>query len=954
MTATDGGGLTNSGSATYTVDRQVDAPTLSLATSSGTGHRITATATDPVADLASLTCTVSDDHGTTVLAPAPCATSTKLDLPAAALDGDYTVTTTATDTVGNTATTSLTYTLLQSAPVLDPLPAPSTARLVPVSFSPGADVASVDCSVVGPHGFSWSDSSCTSPMSFAIPAGGWDGDYVLTVTVTDHLGHSLSAQDTYTLLQSAPVLDPLPAPSTARLVPVSFSPGADVASVDCSVVGPHGFSWSDSSCTSPMSFAIPAGGWDGDYVLTVTVTDHLGHSLSAQDTYTLLQSAPVLDPLPAPSTARLVPVSFSPGADVASVDCSVVGPHGFSWSDSSCTSPMSFAIPAGGWDGDYVLTVTVTDHLGHSLSAQDTYTLLPSAPSVTTAAASPASVRKPSWTIASAVANFSHYECDSAVPVLQCTSTVQLDLTGLVDGTYTVDVVAVDADGVKSAPTTLSVTLIPPAPFATLPASSPTSTRQPQWTISDRVIDLAGYDCQSDVPVLVCGATVRLDLRGLVDGTYSVAVRAIDSLGVLGDTTTFSVTLVAPAPRVVTPAASPSSERQPAWAIADDVVDFDHYDCSSTVPLLSCGATVQLDLTGLADGVYSVTVRAVDSLGVAGDPMTLSYTMVAPAPTVVSAPTSPASTLKPSWVITDGATNVDHYTCSTSVAVLSCGPTVKLNLTGLVDGTYTVVVRAVDSAGNAGDPLTLTFTLIPPAPAVVSAPTSPASMVKPAWVLSDGAVDVDHYMCTTSVAVLSCGSTVQLNLTGLVDGTYSVVVQAVDSLGVAGDPVTLSFALIPPAPSVAAAPTSPSSDAQPVWQLTDGVVDLDHYTCTTSVPVVSCGSTVQLDLRGLAGGTYSVIVRAVDSSGSAGDPLTLTYTVIATAPHVVSSPASPASTLTPSWTIADDITNLDHYICNSHGAGGLLRVDGAAEPGWSSGWHVFGHCPRRGLRRKRR
>ena len=63
----------------------------------------------------------------------------------------------------------------------------------------------------------------------------------------------------------------------------------------------------------------------------------------------------------------------------------------------------------------------------------------------------------------------------------------------------------------------------------------------------------------------------------------------------------------------VSPAASPSSERQPAWTIADDVVDFDHYDCSSTVPLLPCGATVQLNLTGLADGVYSVTVRAVDS-----------------------------------------------------------------------------------------------------------------------------------------------------------------------------------------------------------------------------------------------------------------------------------------------------------------------------------------------------
>ena len=81
----------------------------------------------------------------------------------------------------------------------------------------------------------------------------------------------------------------------------------------------------------------------------------------------------------------------------------------------------------------------------------------------------------------------------------------------------------------------------------------------------------------------------------------------------------------------------------------------------------------------------------------------------------------------------------------------------------------------------------------------------------------------------------------QADLAGLVDGTYSVAVQAVDSLGVAGDPVTLSFTLLPAAPSVVTPPVSPASTRTPSWTITNSDVDFDHYICTSAVPVLSCG-----------------------------------------------------------------------------------------------------------------
>ena len=154
-------------------------------------------------------------------------------------------------------------------------PAPSTSRTVTVTVAPGADVNTITCSVAGPNGLSVAPSSCTNAsVTFTIPAAGWDGDYVVTVTVTDHDGGSLTASDIYTLTQVAPTVT-APGPSTSRTVTAAVAPGADVKTITCTVAGPNGLTVTPSTCTnSSVTFTIPAAGWDGDYVVTVTVTDH--------------------------------------------------------------------------------------------------------------------------------------------------------------------------------------------------------------------------------------------------------------------------------------------------------------------------------------------------------------------------------------------------------------------------------------------------------------------------------------------------------------------------------------------------------------------------------------------------------------------------------------------------------------------------------------------------------
>ena len=100
----------------------------------------------------------------------------------------------------------------------------------------------------------------------------------------------------------------------------------------------------------------------------------------------------------------------------------------------------------------------------------------------------------------------------------------------------------------------------------------------------------------------------------------------------------------------------------------------------------TCGPTVSLDLTGLPDGVYVLTVQAVDSLGNAGDPLTLTYTLIPPAPKLTGAvPASPGNSRSPQWTVTDAVAGTT-YTCSVtgpngSSATVTCATgTVTLSL----------------------------------------------------------------------------------------------------------------------------------------------------------------------------------------------------------------------------------------------------------------------------------
>jgi predicted phage tail protein len=636
-------------------------------------------------------------------------------------------------------------------------------------------------------------------------------------------------------------------------------------------------------------------------VLTVQAVDSLGNAGDPLTiSYTLLPPAPTVVSSPASPASSHTP-TWTVTDLVPGVTYSCTVSPSANATVTCAGGDVQLTLSAAAADGTYTISVFATDDLGNTGPARTlTYILIPPAPTVVSAPPSSASSRTATWTVTDAVPGVT-YVCSVAGAStvgasVTCTGgTVTLTLgSAAVDGRYDVTVQAVDSLGRAGDPLTVHYTLIPPAPTTPQPTRSASST-SPSWPLSDAVSGVT-YDCTVvSGPVAftpACGSTVSLDLSGDPDGTYVVTVVAVDSLGNSGDPLTLTYTLIPPAPTTTGPSRAASASTV-TWLLSDTVPGVTYLCGPVSGPgtaVVTCGSTVTLDVSGQPDGVYTFTVQAVDSLGHAGDPLTLRYTLVPTAPTTLN-PDQTASSLAPSWPVSDAVPGVTYVCTAVSGPAAftpTCGPTVSLNLTGLPDGTYTLTVQAKDSVGSIGDTLTLTYTLIPPAPTTPK-PARVLSGLTPQWALSDRVAGVS-YLCTVVSGPVAftpaCGPTVSLDLTGLPDGVYVLTVQAVDSLGHVGDPLTLSYTLIPPAPTTSA-PSASASSSTPSWPVTDTVPGVSWLCTVVTGPVAftpTCGASVSLDLTGDPDGVYVLTVQAVDSLGNAGDPLTLTYTLIPPAP----------------------------------------------------------------------
>jgi len=275
--------------------------------------------------------------------------------------GNYTFTARATDSGGLSDSKSFTVSVENQPPTLDPLPDPGPGHPdQPFMFTASANDPDGDTVtftlVSGPAG-----ASMDADGNFNwTPTWGQLGNHIITVRATDPGGLSHTRSRTLAVVNNAPVLDPLPAPTTAHPgEPVMFTASANDPDGDtvtftlvsgpagASVDGDGNFNWT------------PTWAQLGTRIITVRGADPGGLSHSRSASINVVNSPPVLSPLPSPAGTVGEPIMFmASGSD----------PDGDELTYTLLSAPSGASIDADGnfsWTpgaaGNYIVTVKVSD-----------------------------------------------------------------------------------------------------------------------------------------------------------------------------------------------------------------------------------------------------------------------------------------------------------------------------------------------------------------------------------------------------------------------------------------------------------------------------------------------------------------------------------------------------------------------------------------------------------------
>ncbi|TBR16706.1 MAG: hypothetical protein EPO57_09810, partial [Chitinophagaceae bacterium] len=398
--------------------------------------------------------------------------------------------------------------------------------------------------------------------------------------------------------------------------------------------------------TCGATFTLPLGA-DGSYVLEVVSTDPVGPGPTTSASYLLDTLAPVAPQLTGPTgpSPNRTP-SWTVGTEAGtSVECRLLGAGTVVLDWAPCAGTFSADL-TGLPDGGYVLEARATDLAGNvsPVGTSVSYVLDTTAPVavVVTGPTGPSQLRSPAFTWSGEAG--ARAECQlsrDGVVVggwVTCTSGYAPVLDR--DGTWTVTVRLTDAAGNVSEPATsggyVLDTTAPPTPVVT-PPQTPGRDLAPSWGVI--VESGASMECRLSGPDGVTGAWAPCtlphvtSLTGRPDGAYVLEVRATDVAGNISPvgSGTYVLDTVPPAAAVITTPASPGRSRIPTFTFTVEPGASTRCRVTSGSTVVSdfvpCSGSYTVDLTGLPDGTYTLSVRVSDAAGNPGPAATGTYVL---------------------------------------------------------------------------------------------------------------------------------------------------------------------------------------------------------------------------------------------------------------------------------------------------------------------------------------
>jgi len=467
-------------------------------------------------------------------------------------------------------------------------------------------------------------------------------------------------------------------------------------------------------------------------------------------------------------------------------------------------------------------------------------------------------------------------------------------LTGLSDGTHNVRVYANDTAGNMGESTLIyfSVDTTPPTITILSPVSSTYSSSVISLTFSvSEETSWIGYTLDEQNNITISGNTT---ISIASEGAHKIVVYANDTVGNMGKSAEIYFTVYFPSIDTTPPTITITSPQEKTYSTSEvdltftinEPVSWRAYSLDGEDNVTINGNTV---LSGLSDGEHKIKIFARDNAGNTGVSNIVTF-LVDTTPPIISLNSPEETTYSTTNVFLDFTLNEEVTWIGYSLDEQdNVTITADLMLSGLSEGSHSIVVFATDSAGNTGASDLVQFTIsIPPVdttpPIIVI--TSPESTT---YEVSDVPLDFTVNEVTSWIGYSLDGQdnvtiTGNIVLSGLSEGSHSIVVFATDSAGNTGASDLVQFAIsIPPVDTtppiiVVTSPENTTYNTNKI-SLTFTVNEepsLKSYSLDGKANVTVVDSIV---LSNLSDGEHRLIMYAKDSTGNIGASKVIIFTI---------------------------------------------------------------------------
>jgi hypothetical protein len=563
---------------------------------------------------------------------------------------------------------------------------------------------------------SWTDVDLLTYHNMSFPG---EGTYEVFVRAYDIPGNIVTKNLTFVIDTTLPDIT-ITAPdnedifNTASVVVSWFSTAEDIDRYEVSV---DGIEWDDMATHNSTTVTAP----EGIMTIHVAAVDTAGNRDQTTVDVIIDLTVPTLVITYPAHDSRInvtdVPVQWD-AYDINGIADNLVSTNGIDWFSVGTNSTHTLTMD----EGQHTIWIAVVDNAGNRRQDTTTFTIDVTLPIVTFLSPSENAILNASSFLVSWEANedMDHYEITAATSwrnIGQATSH-HLNVS---EGDATIRLKAYDLAGNQVIiPLNITIDLTPPSIEITNPPDGGfvgTIDFEAQWSATD-TNGIRGYEYSIDGQNFTW-TTSQTAILQLTVGPHSLVVRAYDSANNSAlASSNFDVDFAPPSITIISPendSAVCSTEFLVEW-IGNDTGGISRYEISTFLEDWIDMGLETSTMVNLNEGTHIIKVRAYDLAGNTNmDHAIVTVDLIAPDISILSPVDGtmiPTTSPEVRWHST--ADDIDHYAISVDGDTWS-NLTATSETIVLGQGEYTVLVKAIDRAGNENiTSSTFTVDTIPP------------------------------------------------------------------------------------------------------------------------------------------------------------------------------------------------------------------------------------------------